>query len=117
MLQDWTAQGTPKVSLDAAGLVALADIQVIAQRTAYTGTSALLDTLVLCPGLHRQQTAPELNGGEYPAVAAMTSGRFYKSFMLLEKSGPSLVSMQHAIKPGLLSLICCSQLPLFEPDY
>ena len=77
LLQSWTAEGTPKVSLDAAGLVALADIQVVAQRTAYTGTSALLDTLVLCPGLHRQQTAPNLNGGEYPAVGAMTSGGYY----------------------------------------
>ncbi|KAI9665105.1 MAG: hypothetical protein M1821_006553 [Bathelium mastoideum] len=77
-LQSWTSEGTPKVSLDAAGLVALADLEVIAQRTAYTGTSALLDTLVLCPGLHRQQTAPDLNGGEYPAVAAMTSGYVFR---------------------------------------
>ncbi|KAL9096088.1 MAG: hypothetical protein Q9165_001610 [Trypethelium subeluteriae] len=78
VLQSWTAKGTPKISLDAAGLVALADLQVIAQRTAYTGTSALLDTFVLCPGLHRQQTAPDLNGGEYPAVAAMTSGYVFR---------------------------------------
>lgn len=66
------------MSLDAAGLVALADLTTIARRTALTGTSAFLDTLVLCPGLHRQQAAPELNGGEYPACAAMTTGYVFR---------------------------------------
>jgi hypothetical protein len=63
---------------DAAGLVALADLKTIPQRTALTGTSALLDTLVLCPGIHRQQSAPELNCGEYPACGAMTSGYVFR---------------------------------------
>jgi hypothetical protein len=67
-----------KISLDAAGLVALADLKTIALRTALTGTSALLDTFVLCPGIHRQQSAPELNGGEYPACGAMTSGYVFR---------------------------------------
>lgn len=68
----------PQVSLDAAGLVALADLVTTAYRTALTGTSALLDAFVICPGLHRQQTAPQLNGGEYPAAAAMTSGYVFR---------------------------------------
>ena len=62
------------LSLDAAGLVALADLTTIAKRTALTGTACLSDVLVLCPGIHRQQNAPDLNGGEYPATGAMTTG-------------------------------------------
>ncbi|KAI6882554.1 hypothetical protein D0869_08754 [Hortaea werneckii] len=74
----WLAEDYPKVSLDAAGLVALADLTTVARRTALTGTSCLLDALVLCPGLHKQQNAPELNGGEYPACAAMTTGYCFR---------------------------------------
>lgn len=66
------------MTLDAAGLVALADLTTIAKRTALTGTSSFLDIFVLCPGLHRQQAAPELNLGEYPACAAMTTGYVFR---------------------------------------
>jgi hypothetical protein len=41
------------ISLDAAGLVALADLNTIAQRTAIVGSASLLDCLVLAPGIHR----------------------------------------------------------------
>lgn len=68
----------PNVSLDAAGLVAIAEITAVAQRTVLTGTSTYSDSLILCPGLHRQQSAPELNNGEFPAVAAMTSGYVFR---------------------------------------
>lgn len=71
-MRDW------KVSLDAAGLVALADLTTVSKRTALTGTSSFLDALVLSPGLHKQQSAPELNGGEYPACAAMTTGYIFR---------------------------------------
>lgn len=65
-------------SLDAAGVVALADLTTIATRTALSGTSVLMDMFVLCPGLHRQQEATALNGGEYPAAAAMTTGYIFR---------------------------------------
>ncbi|KAH8693274.1 hypothetical protein BGW36DRAFT_386258 [Talaromyces proteolyticus] len=68
----------PNISLDAAGLITLAEITVVAERTALTGTSIYADSLVLCPGFHRQQSAPELNGGEFPAVAAMTTGYVFR---------------------------------------
>lgn len=68
----------PSLSLDAAGLVAIAEITAVAQRTVLTGTSIYSDSLILCPGLHRQQSAPEINGGEFPAVAAMTSGYVFR---------------------------------------
>lgn len=66
------------ISLDAAGIVALADLTSVARRTVLTGTSALLDCLILCPGLHRQQDAPKLNSGEYPICAAMTTGYIFR---------------------------------------
>ncbi|KAL0937439.1 uncharacterized protein CTRU02_207170 [Colletotrichum truncatum] len=47
----------PEITLSAAGLVALADLQTIAHRTALTGTSSWFDALVLAPGLHYQQAA------------------------------------------------------------
>jgi hypothetical protein len=48
------------LSLSASGLLALADLQTIAQRTAITGTSSWLDSFVLAPGLHYQQAADSL---------------------------------------------------------
>lgn len=78
MAQPWEHTGNLQVSLDAAGLVALAELTTIANRTALTGTSALLDAFVLCPGIQHQQTATELHRGEYPAVAALTSGYVFR---------------------------------------
>ena len=74
---DWT-RPLPNTSFDAAGLIALADLDTIARRTALTGTAVYLDALVLCPGIHRQQTASELNGGELPPTAALTTGYVFR---------------------------------------
>ena len=68
----------PGASLDATGLIALADLTTIAKHTALNGTSSFLDLLVLCPGIHRQQYATELNGGELPPTAALTSGYVFR---------------------------------------
>lgn len=38
----------------------------------------MLDALVICPGIHLQQRAVELNGGEYPACGAMTTGYVFR---------------------------------------
>jgi hypothetical protein len=59
-LPEWTTAPIPGVSLSAGGLLALADLQTIAQRTALTGTSTWLDALILAPGLHYQQAADAL---------------------------------------------------------
>jgi len=67
------------VSLDAAGLVALADISSIATRTAIIGSASALDALFLAPGIHRQQFAAEvINNGEHPATAALTDGYVFR---------------------------------------
>ncbi|KAG8673867.1 hypothetical protein FPOAC1_007186 [Fusarium poae] len=69
---------TPNASLDAVGLVALADLTTIQERTVLTGNAWLMDLLILCPGIHMQQKSTSLNGGEYPACANMTSGYVFR---------------------------------------
>lgn len=66
----------PSLSLSAAGLVALADLQTIAHRTALTGTSSWWDSLVLAPGLHYQQAADGVAGSDGSGISAETSRAF-----------------------------------------
>lgn len=66
------------ISLDAAGLVALADLAAISERTALTGSASVFDILFLAPGIHTQQKASEVNGGELPTTGAMTSGYVFR---------------------------------------
>jgi len=66
------------VSLDAAGLVALADLSAIAKRTAIIGSASALDILFLAPGIHKHQNATEVNFGEQPATAALTTGYIFR---------------------------------------
>ena len=90
--QLWSNNPIAGLSLDAAGLVALADLETIEERTALTGNSVYLDMFVLCPGIHRQQYATGLNGSELPAVAALTSGYVFRvenpaTVLFLQKIG------------------------------
>jgi len=91
-LQSWSNNPITGLSLDAAGLVALADLETIEERTALTGSSTYLDVFVLCPGIHRQQHATGLNGSEFPAVAALTTGYAFRvenpaTVLFLQKIG------------------------------
>lgn len=43
-----------------------------------TGRPSLLDILLLCPGMQTPLSATALNEGEYPAVAAMTTGYVFR---------------------------------------
>ncbi|KAL2874634.1 hypothetical protein SGCOL_010195 [Colletotrichum sp. CLE4] len=67
----------PGLSLSAAGLVALADLQTIANRTALTGTSSWFDALVLAPGLHYQQAADSVAGSSGPVTAQTSAASGY----------------------------------------
>jgi hypothetical protein len=69
---------TPTVGLDAAGLVALADLTTVQERAALTGTSSFLDLFVLVPGIHLVQRAVNLNAGENPACGALTTGYVFR---------------------------------------
>ncbi|KAB8255645.1 hypothetical protein BDV32DRAFT_154057 [Aspergillus pseudonomiae] len=102
------------MSLNLAGIIFLADLPIIAQRTALTGGATFLDTFVLCPGLHRQQVAADVHGGEYPAVAAMTTGYVFRvenpaTVNFLQRVGRTgqlttlSVTNIHNSKQGLLS--------------
>lgn len=73
---DW--KNPVPASFDAAGLIALADLSTIAERTALLGSANFLDALVLCPGIHRQQKAADLNKGELPPTAALTTGYIFR---------------------------------------
>lgn len=67
-ISSWHAHPIPNFTLSAAGLIVLADLSTIAQRTALRGGSSWLDSLLLVPGLHYQQAADELPRGEGFAV-------------------------------------------------
>ncbi|KAK0211958.1 hypothetical protein IW262DRAFT_1280058 [Armillaria fumosa] len=76
MLNSWTISSP--ITLEAAGLIVLADFPAVAQRTALVGGACFLDVLVLVPGMHTQQCAGEINLGEFPTTGAMTSGYVFR---------------------------------------
>ncbi|SJL15552.1 uncharacterized protein ARMOST_19053 [Armillaria ostoyae] len=62
------------VTLQAARLIALADLPPVIVRTTLSGTASYCDTLVLVPSMHQQQTVSEINHGKFPITGAMTTG-------------------------------------------
>ncbi|KAI0405512.1 hypothetical protein F4802DRAFT_614653 [Xylaria palmicola] len=70
----WTQTPIRGVDISAAGLLALADLSTVAQRTRISGVS-WLDALLLAPGLHYQQAADavlsELPSSPYSAVESV----------------------------------------------
>ncbi|KAK0200601.1 hypothetical protein DFS33DRAFT_1490957 [Desarmillaria ectypa] len=66
------------ISLESAGLVALADLSTVAVRTALTGTASWIDILVLAPGMHQQQSADEVNRGEFPQTGSLINGYVFR---------------------------------------
>ncbi|PBK61735.1 hypothetical protein ARMSODRAFT_624083 [Armillaria solidipes] len=66
------------VTLQAAGLIALADLPPVIVRTALSGTASYCDALVLAPSMHQQQTVSEINRGEFPITGAMTTGYVFR---------------------------------------
>lgn len=74
----WPGDGPHYSPLGLIGLLGLADLDIVPHCTALSGTSEWTDTLLLCPGLHRQQEAVQLNKGEFPACAAMTTGNVFR---------------------------------------
>ena len=58
--------------VEAGGIVALADLTTIAERTALMGTASWLDVLALAPGIHLHQRSAQLaNDGELPPTASI----------------------------------------------
>ncbi|KAM7209750.1 hypothetical protein V8F20_000153 [Naviculisporaceae sp. PSN 640] len=88
---NWPQVPIPGVSLSASGILALADLSTIAQRTAITGGSSWLDSLLLAPGLHYQQAAEQLaiDGGAGTHTAHTDTDDFY------DGANPSVVVEGH----------------------
>ncbi|KAK5988943.1 Trehalose-phosphatase [Cladobotryum mycophilum] len=70
LIPSWTLIPIPHVSISAGGLLALADLTSIAERTAIKGGSSWLDAFVLAPGLHYQQAADALDRHSASALSA-----------------------------------------------
>jgi hypothetical protein len=71
-INGWRQTPIPGLSLGDGGILALANLNTIAQRTAITGGASWFDSLVLAPGLHYQQAADELaRGSGRPALDAL----------------------------------------------
>jgi hypothetical protein len=109
------------ISLDAAGLVALADLATISERTALTGTASFLDILLLAPGIHRQQAASEVNGGELPTTGAMTTGYVFRvenqaTVSYLQKIGKPghLVNVSVAARETASGMAQITRLPNYD---
>lgn len=87
----WSQYPIPNFTLSAAGLVVLADLSTIAQRTAITGGSSWLDALLLAPGLHYQQAVDGLadgsgqtGGGEASGSRGESGPRRYNAVEMLQ---------------------------------
>ena len=86
--------------IDLVGIVAIASLDTVARWTALRGTASLFDAVVICPGLHRQQDAPDLAKGEYPACGAMTSGYVFRV-----ENEATVFQLQRLGKPGHLTTL------------
>jgi len=73
-------QQLPRFVVESGGIVALADLTTIAERTALMGKSSWFDILVIAPGIHLHQRSAEFAnaGGELPPTAALTSGYVFR---------------------------------------
>ncbi|KAH6854882.1 hypothetical protein B0I37DRAFT_42039 [Chaetomium sp. MPI-CAGE-AT-0009] len=69
-IEGWNQKPFPTLTLSISGVLALADLQAIAERTAITGGASWMDVLVVAPGIHYQQAADELfrKGGGAAAI-------------------------------------------------
>ncbi|KAK0491881.1 hypothetical protein EDD18DRAFT_529372 [Armillaria luteobubalina] len=99
------------VTLEAAGLLVLADLPAVILRTALTGGASFLDAFVLVPGMHKQQSADEINRGEFPTTGAMTSGYVFRV------ENPATVNyLQNIGQTGCLVTARVSQSPSQNTD-
>lgn len=87
-------------------LVLIADLHTLSTRSASVGTSYLWDALLICPGMHKLQAAPDVSKGEYPACAAMTTGYVFRV-----ENEATVFQIQRLGKPGHLTTLSVSRSP------
>ncbi|KAK4229583.1 hypothetical protein QBC38DRAFT_412273 [Podospora fimiseda] len=99
----WVQKPFPNATLSAGGLLALAHLQTVEERTAITGGASWLDILMLAPGLHYQQAADELfrKGGE--AIVGLVDeghGSAERPVELSLGNAATIQYIQSVAKPG-----------------
>ncbi|KAI1810003.1 hypothetical protein GGS20DRAFT_590006, partial [Poronia punctata] len=95
----WTQTPIPGVDISAAGLLALADLGTIAQRTRIAGGASWLDALLLAPGLHYQQAADAvLNELPSPYNAVESVGGKTSTYNIANTA--TLQYLERVCKPG-----------------
>ncbi|KAK8102741.1 hypothetical protein PG984_015887 [Apiospora sp. TS-2023a] len=95
---NWTNTPIPRFSVSAGGVIALADLSTIAQRTAIAGGSSWLDALLLAPGLHYQQAADALaNSG---SSGMDNTGGLSPSYSAIEHFGEGKTSTYNITNPA-----------------
>jgi len=99
---EWATHPIPGVSLSAGGLLALADLSTVAQRTVITGGSTWLDSLLLAPGLHYQQAADELarRSGANPVLSAVEQVRQGRAITFTINNAATASYIQRIARPG-----------------
>ncbi|KAK0628187.1 hypothetical protein B0T17DRAFT_588385 [Bombardia bombarda] len=110
----WTTNPIPGVSLSAGGLLALADLSTVAQRTAITGGSSWLDVLLLAPGLHYQQAADELSrwsGGATRIVDAIEDYNGKATTFRVNNAATALY-IRRIARPGQVVTLDVGALPI-----
>ncbi len=59
------------INFEPATFIAVADLSIVAERTALVGGASFLEAFVMVPGMHRQQSADAMNNGESPQAASL----------------------------------------------
>ncbi len=115
---DWTTKPIPNLSLSASGLIALADLSTIAQRTAITGGSSWMDSLLLAPGLQYQQAADELvKGSGVDAIVDAVEGRDGKPTTFKINNAATAHYIQKIARPGQQVTLDVGSLPASKARY
>ena len=100
-IEGWVQKPFPTLTLSASGVLALADLQTIAQRTAITGGASWMDTLLLAPGIHYQQAADELFRKGGAAAIIDVVDEFDGSAVIFKLNNAATANyIQNVAKPG-----------------
>ena len=92
------------ISLDATGLIALADLKSINHRTALTGSASFVDMLFIAPGIHCQRDASLINAGENPRAGSTKTGYVFRI-----ENQATVAFLQGATATGKLTTVAVSQ--------
>ncbi len=115
---DWSTKPIPNLALSASGLIALADLSTIAQRTAITGGSSWMDTLLLAPGLQYQQAADELvKGSGMEGIVDAVEQRDGKPTTFRINNAATAHYIQKIARPGQVVTLDVGSLPAAKARY